>query len=291
MASVYGMVRSLVGTMPTYPALRSMLGRKAQPAIPLRPAYADMVENEVIPRLLLAHAHERVAVQPCGKAIAADEIAAFGERALTDDAGALLDTVEALLARGISVDTILIDLLAPAARHLGTMWEDDTTDFVAVTMALWRLQEIVRELSARVPASGDTPHRRALFVTMPGEQHSFGTVIVEDIFRRGGWQTEVLTNATRQDLIAMVAEREFDLIGITVGIDRFAADVAQLVSGLRAVSANPALGVLLGGPAFSKDSAKAVKFGADAPACDAKTALAVASALVDGRVAQDRLPA
>jgi len=291
MASVYGMVRSLVGTMPTYPSLRSMLGRKTQPPMQLRPAYADMVENEVIPRLLMAHATDRAAAHPGGAVIAADEVAAFAPRALTDDAGALLDIVEAMLARGVSVDTILIDLLAPAARHLGTMWDDDSADFIAVTMGLWRLQEIVRELSARVPAMNEGNHRRVLFATMPGEDHSFGTVMIEDIFRRAGWSTDLRTDATRRDLLAVVAEHEFDLIGITVGVDRLVSDVSQLVAGLRSVSANAAVGVLLGGPAFSKDSARALAFGADAPACDAKTALAVASALVDGRVARADLTA
>ena len=81
----------------------------------------------------------------------------------------------------------------PGPPRLGEDWEADRCTFVDVTMALWRLQEAVRVLAARVPPAlgraGEQPHR-ALFTAMPGDQHGFGTVVIDEVFRRGGWESE-----------------------------------------------------------------------------------------------------
>ena len=170
MASVYGIVRSIARAGAAGPMLRNMVGLKPTPPkaepTPGIPGFAALVESVIIPRLVVAHSNDDSFATATGQeraTISADEALAFAPRALECDACHLLDDVEAFLDRGVCVDRIFVDLLAPAARHLGTMWEEDDADFVAVTMALWRLQEVVRELSARVPVRSGGPMRRALF--------------------------------------------------------------------------------------------------------------------------------
>ena len=53
--------------------------------------------------------------------------------------------------------TIFLDLLAPTARRLGEMWETDTTDFANVTLAVSRLQRIMRHLGETF-ADADAVH-------------------------------------------------------------------------------------------------------------------------------------
>ena len=91
------------------------------------------------------------------KAIIAPSIlsADFARLPLTLEADELLEKVEALLSLGAQPGSILVDLLAPSARELGRMWEEDECDFVDVTMGLWRLQEVMRELAWRAPSSPD----------------------------------------------------------------------------------------------------------------------------------------
>jgi MerR family transcriptional regulator, light-induced transcriptional regulator len=273
--------------------LRNMVGLKPaaapKPEPEIRPqGFAALVEGEIIPRLVVAHSRDDL-IEINGQAgtasITGEEAAAFAPLALDHDACALLDRIEGFLARGVSVDTIFVELLAPAARHLGVMWEEDDADFVAVTMALWRLQEVVRELSARVPVrhGNGEPLRRALFSVMPGEDHSFGTVIVEDVFRRAGWMTDIVTQCDTSQLLARVAASEYDLIGLTVTGDRHCETVPSVINGLRSVSRNPHVGVMVGGRVFNDDPALASQLGADATAADAASALVVARDLVDGR--------
>lgn len=298
MASVYGIVRSIAKVGSPVPMLRSIVGRK--PVLPTtKPqarveGFAALVEGQIIPRLIVAHGRDTsalefdVACSSCGASISSDEALVFAPLALNNDACTLLDRVEVFLDRGVSVDTVFVELLAPAARYLGTMWDEDEADFVGVTMALWRLQELVRELSSRVPArsDGDAPHRRALFSVMPGEDHSFGTVIVEDVFRRAGWQTELLTHCDTSELLGLVARVDFDLIGLTVTGSGHCETVPSVINGLRSVSRNPYVGVMVGGHAFAQDPALAMRLGADATAADATSALVIARDLVNGLAAQ-----
>jgi MerR family transcriptional regulator, light-induced transcriptional regulator len=289
MASVYEIVRSIARVSSPVPMLRSIVGRKAPSPPP--PGFSHVVAREIIPRLVVAHApgdvvHVEASAETA--AISAEEAMTFAPLALEHDACALLDHIEVFLDRGVPVDTIFVDLLAPAARHLGVMWEDDDVDFVAVTMSLWRLQEVVRELSARVPMrrlDSDQP-LRALFSVMPGEQHSFGTVIIDDIFRRAGWDTMMLTETDTSRLLATVAAREFDMIGLNVTGDLYADTVPSLVNGLRSVSRNPNVSIMVGGRVFNDNPDRAMAMGADATATSATHALEVARTLVEGAIAR-----
>jgi methanogenic corrinoid protein MtbC1 len=214
--------------------------------------------------------------------IATEEIEAFAPLALQVEADALLDHVERLLHRGVSVDTLLVDLLAPAARLLGEFWEDDRCDFVEVTMGLWRLQEVVHELAARLPPDhlAIAAGHRALFASMPGDQHSFGAVVVDEIFCREGWLTDRLSEADSADLLERVAQDWFDLLGLTISQDCHIAPLPSLIAALRNVSRNPRLCVMVGGRVFLNDPGLAVRVGADGTARDARLAVKVAGGLV-----------
>ena len=52
-----------------------------------------------------------------------------------------------LLDDGIPLEALLLDLFAPVARRLGTMWEADQIDFVDVTIGTSRLQQILHHFT------------------------------------------------------------------------------------------------------------------------------------------------
>ena len=239
----------------------------------MRPTLSLVIDEIVLPRLIDAHRE----ATPDETVVDVDQLA---QLALHRDAAALFERVDVLLERGFAIDAILVDVLAPVARRLGKMWEDDDCDFVDVTLALWRLQEVVRDLSARtVPLRTETEYT-ALFVPFPGEQHSLGTVMVEDVFRRNGWDTTLLLDAERAEIIDAVARRSYDLVGLTVSCDDHRGSIAALVSALRAVSRNPRLCIMLGGRVPAAEPDLITKVGADCTAPDAQQAVAVAARLV-----------
>lgn len=255
-----------------------------------------LVEAEIIPRLLLAHCDA-----PCGTndsrrydeggtvtagapggGFDPGEAERFATRPLELEADELLSEVEVFLARGVSVESIMVDLLAPSARRLGELWEDDECDFVDVTMGLWRLQEVMREIALGSPSLVRffSAAPSVLFTPMPGDNHSFGALMVEEIFARSGWQSEVLFKPERQELLAIVAERSLDLVGLTLSCESPTGTVAELIAAIRAVSPNTETRVIIGGPMVNAEPDLVALVGADGTASDARSALALAQRLV-----------
>jgi methanogenic corrinoid protein MtbC1 len=248
---------------------------------------STLIESEIIPRMMVAHATQSHCADrmELGTVIGADEVQAFVPLVMQVEADALLVHVEAILGRGVDFETLLVDLLAPTARLLGTLWDDDLCDFVDVTMGLWRLQEVVQEIAGRLPAERPpvAGGRRALFASMPGDQHSFGTIMIDEIFRHEGWLTDRLGDGEISDLLKRVENEWFDIIGLTVSRDCHIARLPSIIVALRNISRNPRVCVMVGGGIISADPGLALQVGADGTARDARHAPKVASELVRER--------
>jgi methanogenic corrinoid protein MtbC1 len=262
----------------------------ARPAPPAPPRertasqIARMIEGEIIPRLMLAQAalpEHGVDLRTGPAEAATDAVDAFTRLALSSDARVLTAHVERLVAGGLPLERVYVDLLAPAARQLGEEWVDDVTSFTDVTIGLSRLQQVVRGLAASSPAGGDGRETRAAcFVTAPGEQHAFGLFLVQDRFHRAGWRTWLDTAATREDAAEAVACDWFDVLGLSATSDVRADDVAATIALARRRSLNPELFVMVGGRVFSGDAALVRAVGADATAETADDALSLADKAV-----------
>ncbi len=242
-----------------------------------------IIEGEIIPRLLMAHASYPVASRSKrSRAITPEDASHFAMLPLRLEAASLLEEVDAFIAEGTSVEAICLDLLAPAARMLGEMWDRDECDFIDVTMGLWRLQEVMREIAARSPADLPTLKvpRAALFSPMPGDHHNFGTLMIEEVFSRAGWLSEALVRPERRDLLDRLAQRPFDVVGLTLARDWPSAAVATLIKAMRHASANPHITVLIGGRMINENPGLVGEVGADGTGADALAALDTAESLM-----------
>ncbi len=242
-------------------------------------AVDQLIEQEILPRLLVAHSVDSKDASP---RIFATDAKEFAHKPLTHEFDDLLTEVEEFLQRGVSVESVYIDLLAPSARALGEGWKNDTCDFVDVTMGLWRLQEVMRELATRFPAH---PHiartiRSALFTPIPGDQHSFGALMVEEFFARSGWDSEALIEPQRTELLQVVADRPFDLVGLTVSNDCPSATLCSLVAAIRSASKCRTVKIIVGGAAINANPGLVSLIGADGTAPDARSALILADRIV-----------
>lgn len=239
-----------------------------------------LIQVEVIPRLVAAHSVPGNADD--AQHISQDEADAFGSLPVKLEANELLTEVEVFLTRGVSPESIFVDLLAPSARKLGELWEEDSADFVEVTMGLWRLQEVMREIALRTPSIAGRifAPRSALIASMPGEQHSFGTVMVEECFSRAGWDTELLANSNEQILADKLGEQVFDLVGLTISCDYHIQPLPNLIRTLRNSSKNADVQIMIGGRVPNENPGLAEVVGADGTAANARTAIEVADELV-----------
>ena len=281
MASVFGMGSTALRNMIANPlgTRRRSSGTRAAQAAELE----DIVEHQMIPRLMLAHSRDRSAtVVDKLDPIAPDYADEFATNLLTWEADRALREVESLVKRGHDVQSIFLDLLAPAARKLGAMWEEDECDFVEVTMGLWRLQEVMREIASRSPPverSLGAP-ARALFSPMPGDQHGFGALMIDEVFARAGWESEALIDPQRRELLTVISQKSFDLVGLTITNDSPSSALQSLIRAIRTVSANPAIRILIGGRMVNANPAVVEEVGADGTASDAFAALELAERMV-----------
>ena len=253
---------------------------------------SQLLENLVIPKLIAERDQPVVRLSEQGFAetvgterkrpITDEDILSFALLSIESEASTLLDFIDNCLATGSSVEDIYVDLLAPTARKLGQFWEEDSKDFIDVTMGLWRIQEVLRELTLRIPPPSvpGQGQRSALFSTLPGEQHSLGTLIVAECFQRAGWDTEVLMEPTQAELTAKFVKQHFDLAGLTISRDCPTETLSGLINVIRSISSNPGIRIMIGGQMVNTQSRLVEICGADGTAEDAPSAIEVANALV-----------
>ena len=84
-------------------------------------------------------------------------------------------------------------------------------------------------------------------------------------------------------LLKSIAERHYDIIGLTITCDCHIAPLPSIIAALRSVSCNPRVCIMVGGRIFSATPELADTVGADGTARDAKLALKLASDLVRQR--------
>ncbi|WP_232419819.1 cobalamin B12-binding domain-containing protein [Methyloversatilis discipulorum] len=250
---------------------------------------AQTIEAEIIPRLMLAHG-DLVDLPPAGAGattISARETHEFANLVLAQDAGVVRSCVQAIRARGVEPRVICLDLLAPAARRLGELWEADLCDFTQVTLGLWRIQQVLHDVSPSFRSdlhSGETG-RRVLLATLPGEQHTFGMSMVADFFRQRRWDVRLDTPGPRGEALRLLRAERFDLVGVSLGSETRFDELAEWITAARRVSLQRDIVVMVGGPIFASRPEWVPLVGADATARDASAAVDVAEALLPVRFA------
>jgi methanogenic corrinoid protein MtbC1 len=237
------------------------------------------LEHDVIPRLVRLHRGEGTVA---ASALAAADFERFVQHVIDGSEAQTTECIDVLRRRGVPVDVLFLDLLAPAARRLGVLWEDDRCDFSSVTVGVGRLHRLMRELS---PAFGrevaHAPHgRRILLVQPDADQHIFGLSMVAEFFRRAGWSVDGGVAGSGIDPVSAVRREWFDVVGFSLGSDKHVAWVASRIAGLRRTSRNSAVSVLVGGSLFTVRPEWAERVGADALVTDGGRAAAVAEALL-----------
>jgi methanogenic corrinoid protein MtbC1 len=269
------------------PAFDHRDGRRAPPgaAEELQTLLARAVTDEVVPRLLAAQraaASAAAAPYEAGTTAGPEDVVALVALIVTSDVPTALAFVETLRARGATLDRLYLDLLAPAARRLGQLWVEDLCSFADVTVALTRLQHLVRELSPAFVVDGRTAdvRRRIALLPVPGEQHTFGLVMVGEFFQRAGWDVCSEPATTDAELLALVEQEWFAVIGLSVGCDSLVARLPALIRAVRRVSSNPDIGVMVGGRVFTENASLAALVGADATAADGRQATLQAETLL-----------
>lgn len=252
---------------------------------PCKDSLLAVIEKQIIPRLLEAHPSADQLPELAALSLkqpGEHEIQAFVALCLAPEPASSHRWIKDLQTQGYSTESLFLNLIAPAARHLGEQWERDRKDFSQVTLGLIRMQQLTHELGY---AYRDGPQnmghrRRIMLASAPGSQHILGLVMVSEFFRKERWEVVVEIAATPHELTHAVANEWFDMLGLSVGVVEQLPSLPGLVQALRDKSRNPDIKVLLGGPAFQIQHVPAQSMGADAIALDAMAGVQMANQLL-----------
>jgi methanogenic corrinoid protein MtbC1 len=315
-----GSVRSFASAYTGHAGVSPTLSARARSRDRLR-LLAEAIESEIVPRLIQGHESSRGAAgtppaqdvrtrlqawadsaqraqdaRASATAAAHDpaidlHFAAIPQAAIDlavlvlaeDDAGPRQAVADAVARDGL--ESVCLDLLAPAARQLGELWNEDICSFTDVTIGLMRLQSAL--LAVTVPVAGvagaASARRTALLAPAPGDQHSFGLTMVAGFLERAGWSVTQLHDGAPDSVEAALRGTWFGVLGISAGSAIKLASLRRMLPRLRAVSRNPDLGIMVGGPPCVANPGLARDIGADCTAADGPQTVKIAEALIAPR--------
>lgn len=247
---------------------------------------AQVVEAEIIPRLMLAHRSETRPRRPSGRVAGTDDIGRLAELMLAQADRDALPEIRDLLEGGMPLAEVLVGLMAPTARHIGRLWEEDACDFVQVTTAMARLRRLVHDLETLCldPQPVDPASRRVLLVPAPAETHTFGLTLAAHFFAEAGWDVTTSVDNHLAEALERLRAEWFDVIGLTLSCDVCLDRLVAAIPVLRRASRNRDLRVIVGGPAFQGRPDRVRLVGADAAVDDARDAPEIVQSLLDLRI-------
>ncbi len=169
----------------------------------------------------------------------------------------------------------LADIYIPvAARRMGEDWLEDDLSWMEVTIAVARLQSMLREIGAAWAAdrAGDGGSGAVLLIIPSSEQHTLGPMVAMGQMRRYGISVCLRIAPSTEELRCLVAERAFDGVMISIAVEEKLDTVRKLVSFIKSVTVDP-LPVIIGGAIMTTMEDAASGTGADLSTNDIGVAL------------------
>jgi hypothetical protein len=237
------------------------------------------IEAQIIPRLLLAHRNPPRAesAAPYTAEPVLPHVAAAADRLLADDAEGVGAQIEEFRAQGHSLEAVYLQFLAPVALRLRQLWSDDLCGFAEMTLALWRLQQVLRSYSVAFRGEADRLEtgRRALLLPTPREKYDlsyvmFGLCMRSEFFRRDGWEAWIEPDASSSAFGEVIRNQWFDVVEFVVSGDQQLDALATGIRLIRRHSPNRSIGVMVCGQVFIEHPELVLLVGADLTATDAR---------------------
>ena len=242
------------------------------------------IEGNILPLMIEQHLESSIpALLPVKQIIDQKAVDDLTQLVLQEDARISVDYVKEMHTSGTTLEDIYLLLLTPVARKLGAMWDEDESSFTEVTIALWRIKQLMYDLSPIFQQYSDQGKAGSsiMLVPLPGSQHNLGLFMVSEFFAKAGWRIWGELAATEEDIISMAANEWFDVVGLSASVREQFPQLKELIQSIKAISKNPKVGVIIGSPVFNQFPELVADLGADMVGMDAEDALEKATFYVE----------
>jgi methanogenic corrinoid protein MtbC1 len=189
------------------------------------------------------------------------------------DSDAMAEVLADLTEARVSPQAISERYISEAARRLGDAWNDDTAGFAEVTIAMSRLQCLLRDLerdTCSYPATSDLP--AALVVLPEGESHTLGAMVLAGQLRRRGVSVRLSAGLPTAELCALFEEQSYDMVLVSWASGETLDSLRKLVISIRLCMDCDA-SIVVGGATLSTIEDVEAQTGADFATCDIDEAL------------------
>ncbi len=224
----------------------------SEPVLLYRAALSELIAAVIVPRLCAARPVSESRPRPVSATLASLLIAV--------DSTSAFAFVEATLDGYASLANLAIDLLEPAARDLGDLWQSDDCSEIEVTLGLIRLQAIAREFGHGAPRLGALHAPVVLVTPQPGEAHMLGAALDAEMLWQAGWSPRVDFPSSSSALDTLVSSTWIDALDLSLSTsfrrDHRIDQLGNTIASARLASLNPEMVVVVSGRVFS-DLAKA----------------------------------
>ncbi|MEO1542872.1 MAG: cobalamin B12-binding domain-containing protein [Pseudomonadota bacterium] len=176
----------------------------------------------------------------------ARQIDAFCQVLLRDNEAAAKEMITSVRNEGASLDTVYLGYFGQAARRLGEFWESDKVTFTDVTIATGHMYAIMRGLRHVIAPPLPNIHRHAFFASAPAETHTLGVTVAADLMRQRGWEIELQTHRTHDELVAAAMSSDHTIIGLSASHRKALPALTRLVVAMRIIKPNAF--VMVSGP-------------------------------------------
>ena len=198
---------------------------------------------------------------------------------ISKDEGAGAQLVLDARAAGMSIEVLYLVYLAGAARLLGAWWDNDKVSFVDVAIGSARIYAIMRASSHLLTPKGAYSQKTAVFASTPNETHTLGVRMAADLFRKDGWDIDLIIGRSHDELVKEIEQSHHRLIGLSSAGRHSCAALARLIIALRI--SNPNAYIMVSGHIVNDAEDLVSILGADGLANDFKTAQSILDQLWD----------
>lgn len=207
-----------------------------------------------------------------------EAMAGRGDRAVT--------LVKRAYAQGLGLQAIHDDIIGPAQREIGRLWELNRITTAEEHRCTAIAQLAVAQLYPRILSlRKQHRHGRVLVAaSVGGDMHELGLRMVCDRFGAAGWTTTYLgASVPAAGITAMLSEMRPHLLLLSISMGMHLRSARDILRAVRADPATRDLPVLVGGGAFAADPAIPDKLEATAYARDPRSALDLADRILAGQ--------
>lgn len=188
-----------------------------------------------------------------------------------------LSVVDKQRASGSDLFSIYVDVIQPAMREVGRLWQENVMTVADEHMATAITQTVMAHVFTHDVAGLARSDRPSIVAACTDtERHEIGLRMLCDVLEAEGWTAHYLgATVPTEDLVAMLRARQPDILALSVTINPHLPRLRNIIQTVRNELGDETPHITVGGRPFLENPEMAKRVGADSTAKDVREAAAM----------------